>query len=407
MCRRNVLGWVGLAALLGTAALPLVLVAAFGDAYLTTPRPVVFAVCAIEAAVSVVIIRGYRRPTAAAVLLSALAVALVGSAALAPEVVFPIDTATAPWLGVAACMVAGALVESAGTPLGYAALAVPSFVAVRPWSSSWSEHAVGVTLFGVPVLLGLYLGARRRLVQQLRARVADGRRQQQLVADRVRADERAKLAEEMHDVVTHRVSLMVLQAGALRLTAADPMTRVAAEELRVAGVQALDELRDLVGVLRDPATESEVGASPPAPDPAALVERAVAAGLTVRLELSGSPAAVSPMVGRTVYRLVQEGLTNVGKHAPEASTAVRVAYTSSGATVSVVSEAPATVPSGAIGPGGAISKDIDLVATGSGRGLAGLARRVELIGGRFGAGHDDAGRFVLEATLPTYVPTER
>jgi signal transduction histidine kinase len=208
-------------------------------------------------------------------------------------------------------------------------------------------------------------------------------------------------------VVTHRVSLMVLQAGALRLTAADPMTRVAAEELRVAGVQALDELRDLVGVLRDPATESEVGASPPVPDPAALVDRAVAAGLTVRLELTGSPEAVSPMVGRTVYRLAQEGLTNVGKHMPGASTVVRVAYTSSGATVSIVSEAPATVPSGATGPGGAISRDTDLVATGSGRGLSGLARRVELIGGRFDAGRDDAGRFVLEATLPTFVPTER
>ena len=84
----------------------------------------------------------------------------------------------------------------------------------------------------------------------LTERAERAERERHLLAEQARAEERARLAGEMHDVVTHRVSLMVLQAGALRLTAADEATRQAAEELRTAGCQALDELRDLVGILR-------------------------------------------------------------------------------------------------------------------------------------------------------------
>ena len=134
-----------------------------------------------------------------------------------------------------------------------------------------------------------------------------------LLAEQARAEERARLAGEMHDVVTHRVSLMVLQAGALSITAPDGATRQAAEELRAAGCQALDELRDLVGILR----------TAPGDDPAptaglALVAESAAVGGEAELVEDGDPALASPVVGRTVYRIAREALTNVRKHAPGA-----------------------------------------------------------------------------------------
>ena len=105
----------------------------------------------------------------------------------------------------------------------------------------------------------------RRLVQALRERAERAEREHHLLAEQARAEERARLAGEMHDVVTHRVSLMVLQAGALRITAKDEATRQAAEELRAAGCQALDELRDLVGILRTAPDEDQAPSPPGSP----------------------------------------------------------------------------------------------------------------------------------------------
>ena len=119
-----------------------------------------------------------------------------------------------------------------------------------PWEPSITVITIGLLRTAVGPLLALYFDARRRLVQALTERAERAERERHLLAEQARAEERARLAGEMHDVVTHRVSLMVLQAGALRMTAPDEATRQAAEELRAAGCQALDELRDLVGVLR-------------------------------------------------------------------------------------------------------------------------------------------------------------
>src|SRR6202035_2716234 len=117
-----------------------------------------------------------------------------------------------------------------------------------------------------------------------------------------------RLAGEMHDVVTHRLSMMVLQAGALGITATDEATRRAAEELRAAGVQALDELRDLVGILR---TEPEGDQPPSAAGLAALVAESTAVGTPAEIVEEGDPALASPVVGRTAYRIVRAALTNV------------------------------------------------------------------------------------------------
>src|SRR5450755_2827770 len=109
---------------------------------------------------------------------------------------------------------------------------------------------IGVLRTAAGPLLALYFSARHEMLQALRERAERAEQERYLLAEQARADERARLAAEMHDVVTHRVSLMVLQAGALGITATDQATRQAAEQMRTAGCQALEELRDLVGILR-------------------------------------------------------------------------------------------------------------------------------------------------------------
>jgi signal transduction histidine kinase len=281
----------------------------------------------------------------------------------------------------------------------WAALAILTIVVARPWQASATIITIGVLRVAVGPLLALYFGARERLIQALRERAERAERERHLLAEQARAEERARLAGEMHDIVTHRVSLMVLQAGALRMTATDEATRQAAEELRAAGCQALDELRDLVGILHTtpdavhPATGDEPVSTP---DFAALIAESTAVGTPAELIVDGDPALASPVVARTVYRAVREALTNVRKHAPGAGVLVRVSYDPS----QVHLEVRNTPPGERAGPGQA-----DLAGTGSGLGLAGLRQRIELVHGTLRAGPVSDGGFCVEATLPAYVPT--
>ncbi|MFI6505709.1 sensor histidine kinase [Nonomuraea typhae] len=218
-------------------------------------------------------------------------------------------------------------------------------------------------------VLGLYIDSRRRLDTALAEKAAR----------EARAEERTRLAREVHDVVTHHVSLMVLQAGSLRMAAPDEEVRQAAEEIRATGRRALGELREVVGVLRDS------GPAELAPQPTLLdVSRLVAeSGLRVRLRQDAG-LEVSAALGRTAYRVVQEALTNVRKHAPGAEVDVRLSGHEGGVRVAVGN--PAGQTSGAF--------------PASGTGLLGLRQRVELVGGAFSAGWTGSGRFELVAVLP-------
>ncbi|MET8999117.1 histidine kinase [Amycolatopsis sp. NPDC004169] len=271
---------------------------------------------------------------------------------------------------------------------------VMAVIASRPWAPSWSTTPFGLLNTALPALASLYFAARRQLLQSLRDRAERAEREQHLLAEQARAAERRRLAGEMHDVVTHRLSLMVLHAGALGVTSADPAARTAAEDIRREGALALDELRDLVGVLRNGAEAGPRTLSPAEPgDPARLVEESRSVGVPTDLVVDGDPAQLSPTVARTAYRLVQEALTNVRKHAPGASATVSLRYHPGGLDVSVDSTAAALPP------------DPALAGSGSGAGLAGLRQRVELVGGRFDAGPRPGGGFRVGAILPAYVPT--
>ncbi|MEV5282433.1 histidine kinase [Streptomyces sp. NPDC051994] len=271
-------------------------------------------------------------------------------------------------------------------------LAACTLVIMRPWQPSVTVMTIGLLRTAVGPLLALYFDARRRMVLALVERAERAERERHLLAEQARAEERARLAGEMHDVVTHRVSLMVLQAGALRVTAQDEGTRQAAEELRAAGCQALEELRDLVGILR---TMPEGDNTPSVGGFTDLVAESTAVGTPTELIEDGDPALASPLVGRTTYRILREALTNVRKHAPGARVTVRVEYDEAQVRITVHNSAPTSRASNA------------LAGTGSGMGIAQLRRRIELVHGTLRAGPCPDGGFSVEATLPSYVPTAR
>ncbi|MEU0131170.1 MULTISPECIES: histidine kinase [unclassified Streptomyces] len=273
----------------------------------------------------------------------------------------------------------------------FLALAAFTLVVMRPWDPSVTIMTIGLLRTAVGPLLALYFDARRRVVYALLERAERAERERHLLAEQARAEERARLAGEMHDVVTHRVSLMVLQAGALRVTAEDETTRQAAEELRAAGCQALDELRDLVGILRT-APEHGDDRTPTVTGFAGLIAESVAVGVPAELIEDGDPALASPVVGRTAYRVLREALTNVHKHAPATRVTVRVEYGEAQVRLTVRNTPPAGRPGA-------------LAATGSGLGIAHLRQRIELVHGTLRAGPCPDGGFSVEATLPAYVPT--
>jgi signal transduction histidine kinase len=281
------------------------------------------------------------------------------------------------------------------TVAAFAVIALLTVITARPWQPSLAVVTIGVLRIAFGPLLAMYFVARRRLVQALTERAERAEREQHLLAEQALAAERARLAGEMHDVVTHGVSLMVLQAGALRMTAPDEPTRQAAEELRAAGCRALDELRDLVGILRatPDGGEAPEEAHPSTSGPAALVAESTAAGLPTELVEDGDPQLASPVVERTVYRIVQEALTNARKHAPGARVTVQVRYDPANVRLTI-RNTPPTQPA-----------DAGLVGTGSGMGLANLRRRIELVHGTLRAGPVPDGGFRVDATLPAYVPT--
>jgi signal transduction histidine kinase len=268
------------------------------------------------------------------------------------------------------------------------------FPLLYPSSDSYLFDVVfGLLLSGVVIGWGLFVRARRQLVLSLRDRAERLEAEQRLRVEQAREAERRRIAREMHDVLAHRVSLLSLHAGALefRPDATPEEIAEAAGVIRSTAHAALSDLREVIGVLRE-TEDGDVGPEPPQPtlaDIPALVEESRAAGMRVscRIEVA-EDAAVPAALGRTAYRIVQEGLTNARKHAPAAAVDVSVDGGEE-LVVTVVSRRPVGV--GARAP---------LAGTGAGTGLIGLSERVGLAGGTLRHGPDAAGDFVLRAVLP-------
>ena len=276
----------------------------------------------------------------------------------------------------------------------WAATLIIVVVAERPWQLQVSRAAgntinVKLQLLFVAVLIAAVLGVRTRRVRAREARLA---RQREQLAEQARVEERARLAAEMHDVVTHRVSLMVLQAGALQVSATDEAVRQQADELRRSGRQALGELRELLSVIRDatpPARQQR--AEPVALDLAELVDASRGVGVPVEVVTRGTAVAMSSVIARTAYRVVQESLTNVRKHAPGATVRLSVDYTGDCLRVGIRN----TPGTGADEPAA-----LPLQGTGSNGGLQGLRQRVELVRGSLRSGARPDGGFEVYTELP-------
>jgi signal transduction histidine kinase len=245
---------------------------------------------------------------------------------------------------------------------------------------------------------GMLLRANSALISSLRERAEQAEAEQGRRVAEARAAERTRIAREMHDVLAHRLSLLATYAGALAYRPDAPPEQLsrAAEVVRGGAHQALDELREVIGVLRDDDLPDLTAGSRPLPGLAALpvlAEESRAAGTPVELagvlaDAGWDSAAVPDALGRTVYRVVQEGLTNVRKHAPGEPARVRLTAgegPAAGLDLVIASRLPAGPVSGPV--------------PGTGTGLIGLAERVELAGGQLETGAR-GGEFVLRAWLP-------
>ncbi|MFF3952769.1 histidine kinase [Streptomyces sp. NPDC001890] len=217
-------------------------------------------------------------------------------------------------------------------------------------------------------------------------------REQRLVAEQARSRERARIAQDMHDVLGHDLSLIALSAGALKLAPGlDEAHRAAAGEIRARAAASVERLGEVIGLLREEAGEE----SPQQPRPSGsgipgLVEEAAAAGLAVGLRVEGEAGAMPPAAGRAAHRVVQEALTNAAKHAPGARVDVRVTHAAGETTIRVEN-----------GPAPAPARAGDL--PGTGRGLIGLDERVRLTGGEFAYGPYGGG-FAVTARIPHAPP---
>ena len=253
-----------------------------------------------------------------------------------------------------------------------------------------------VSIIGVTVGWGMYIGSRRELLAALRERAEIAEAEQSSRLAQARSAERARIAREMHDVLAHRISLVAMHAGALTYSEdldADEV-RATAAVIQESSRQALVELRQVLGVLRDRPEDSAAASpmAPEAPQPSAddlpdLIIEARRSGMRIEtergIELDGMPE----MLGRTLYRIVQEGLTNARKHAPDTRVVVNLdGGPIEGLTVEVRNPLRVGSP--------------DARQPVSGFGLIGLAERTELAGGRLSHQISAEREFVLEAWLP-------
>ncbi len=278
-----------------------------------------------------------------------------------------------------------------------AAAALVAIIAGAAWGSgSVTDHggllgyAIGITAScAAAVAVGLYVGAQRRVRDGLRERAERLDRERELLADRAVAQERIRIAQELHDIVAHNVSLMVVEAQALGATTHDDKVTESTDAIADLGRQAMTEMHTTLRLLRGNSETPELSPQPGLAQLERLIEQLRRAGLEIELTVEGQPRLLAQSVDLSAYRIIQEALTNVVKHATGASTEVTLVYQAHGLELTIIDtddEAPAR-----------LQDPFD------GHGVIGMRERAALFGGTLTTEplHDG---FKVTATLP-YAPT--
>ncbi len=237
--------------------------------------------------------------------------------------------------------------------------------------------------------LGLYVGSRRTSMEALRERAERLDRERELLAERAVADERVRIAQELHDVVAHNVSLIVVQAQALGATVPDDRVIEATTGIADLGRRTMSEMQRTLKLLR--ADDGETARRDPQPgldDLDELLEHARGAGVRVQLTVEGDPRPLSQSADLSAYRIVQEALTNVVKHAGRADTTVTLGYRPDGLELTITDKGDAA-PSASAPPGGR-----------GGHGLVGMRERAALFGGTLTAAPRGDRGYEVRGLLP-------
>jgi signal transduction histidine kinase len=289
-------------------------------------------------------------------------------------------------LGMAAAFLLGNLHDALKTRIGLAVVVGSAAVIVyNAPDHSASEQIFIPLLFGICWLAGFALHERAEVAEAAEARAAQSERDREVAARIAVAEERARIARELHDVVAHAVSVMVLQVGAVRHKLPDALAedRNALRDVEQAGRTALSEMRRLLGAMRSDEEDVELGPQPGLDTLDALLADVGRAGLPVALHVSGKAFPLPRALDLSGYRIVQEGLTNALKHSRASHADVTLSYSPDELRIEVRDDGTGSQRS-----------------NGFGHGLVGIRERVKIYGGTMTAGSQPEGGFLLDAHLP-------
>ena len=289
-------------------------------------------------------------------------------------------------IGLAVAFLLGNLRNPLKAGIGLAVAVAGSAIVTHRIPGHSVDELVFIPLeFAVAWVAGFALRERVEQVEAAEMRAALAEQQRDAAARIAVAEERARIARELHDVVAHAVSVMVLQVGAVRHKLPDALAedRDALGDVERAGRTALAEMRQLLAAMRLDEDEAELLPQPGLDGLDSLLEEVRRAGLPVELHLDGDAVPVPRGIDLSAYRIVQEGLTNALKHARAADADVTVRYRSDELEIEVRDD----------GLGGTAND-------GLGHGLVGIRERVKIYGGQMTAGSENGGGFVLRARLP-------
>jgi signal transduction histidine kinase len=288
--------------------------------------------------------------------------------------------------GMAGALLLGSLRDAQQERLGLAiVLGGAAIVVYNDPNHSPGELVFIPILFTIGWIVGFALRERAAQAEAADARASQAEREREVAARIAVAEERARIARELHDIVAHAVSVMVLQVGAVRHKLPDERTedRDALKDVERVGRTALTEMRRLLGAMRDDGDDLELTPQPGLGSLEPLLEEVRRAGLPVQLHVEGEPVPLPRALDLSAYRIVQEGLTNALKHAHAGRADVVVRYGSDELQIDVRDDGR-----------GASTSD------GLGHGLVGIRERVKLYGGEMSTGSANGGGFVLSARLP-------